>query len=71
MIDGSCAMVRLKRLVSRVLMEIVPGGSPQRMNNASGKRFQVCVDCKSFRIGFCPVRIPELIQQRVLLPGLY
>ena len=62
MIDGSCAMARLKRLVSRVLMEIVPGGSPQRVNNASGKRFRVFVDCKSVRIGFCPVRIPELIK---------
>ena len=26
---------------------------------------------QSVCIGFCPVRIPELIQQRVLLPGLY
>ena len=60
MIDGSCTMVRRKRRASRVLMEIVPGGSPQRMNNASGKRFRVCVDCKSVCIGFCPVRIQSL-----------
>ena len=71
MIDGSCAMVRLKRLVSRVLMEIVPKGSPQWGNNALGKRFQVFVDCNSVRIEFCPVRIPELIKQRALLPGIY
>ena len=71
MIYGSCAKARLKRLVSRVLMEIVPEGPANRVNNASGKRFQVFVDCNSVRIEFCLVRIPEPIKQRVSLLELY
>ena len=51
-------------------MEIVPGGSPQNEQRLR----ETLPGLRGLQVrlhGFCPVRIPELIQQRVLLPGLY